>query len=330
MRLMVLAVLLALICPSRGRETSSASPQSPSIESLQRQLSSSQKVAVDEFWAPISIRCCPLVEADSTDPNYSLVTFVWKGAPGTKNVVVISPLALVDFGNAIMQRVGDTEIRFRTYRMRNDTRMTYRFAVNDTLVPFEKEKNFFSRMKSWETDPGNPRTFDIGGGVVASVLELAGAPTNKWTRASDTAAKGKITKQEFQSEVLHNQRPAWIYTPANFESDKPYPLLVIMDGESYTSLIPMPTILDNLLAAKAIPPVVAVLLGNGPGEARDHEMDCTRLWADAMVKEVLPWLRLQQHLRFAGNITIIGDSLTGLAAGCAAHDYPDIFHKVIS
>ena len=30
----------------------------------------------------------------------------------------------------------------------------------------------------------------------------------------------------------------------------------------------MPTILDNLIATRAIPLVVTVLLGNGPGEAR--------------------------------------------------------------
>jgi hypothetical protein len=114
MRVMLLAVLTALICPSLGQETSPASPQSLSIESLQRELSSVQKVAVDAFWARVSIRCCSIVESDPTDPNYSLVTFVWKGGPGTKNVVVISPLALVDFDDAIMQRLGDTEIWFRT------------------------------------------------------------------------------------------------------------------------------------------------------------------------------------------------------------------------
>jgi enterochelin esterase-like enzyme len=214
--------------------------------------------------------------------------------------------------------------------MRSDARMTYRFAINDTLVPFEKEKNLFSRMKAWDSDPLNPISFQVGGGVVASVLELPGAPSDKWTLVSDTSAKGKVVKQEFQSDLLQNHRPAWIYTPAHFEPGQTYPLVVILDGEAYTSLIPMPTILDNLIAAKAIPPVVAALLGNGPGDARDREMNCNRLWSGVLVNEVLPWLRLQQHLKFAENITIVGDSLTGLAASYAAHDYPGTFRKVIS
>jgi enterochelin esterase-like enzyme len=318
---------LLLICPCVGQEISV--PRSPAIDLLQHRVSSGQKTAVDEFWARLSIQHSPIVEADPTDSNLSLVTFVWKGARDTNNVVVISPLTLVDFDGAIMQRVGDTDVWFKTYRMRNDASMTYRFAINDTLVPFEKEKNLFSRMKSWEADPLNPLSFQVGGGMVASVLELPEAPSDKWTRELDPSAKGKLVEQQFQSELLQNHRPAWIYTPTHFDPGKTYPLLVILDGESYTSLIPMPTILDNLIAAKAIPPVVAVLLGNGPGDARDREMNCSRAWSDALVNEVLPWLRLQ-HLRFADNITIIGDSLTGLAASCAARDYPGTFRKVVS
>jgi len=230
-----------------------------------------------------------------------------------------------------MQRVAETNTWFKTYRMRNDARMTYRFAVNDSLVPFEKEKNFLGRMKSWKTDPENSRNFDIGFGIVASVLELPGAPSDKWTHDSNIPNKGNVIKSEFHSEILHDGRSVWIYTPSNFDPRRAYPLLVIMDGESYTSLIPLPIILDNLIAAGDIPPVTAVLIGNGPGDARDREMSCNKEWSNALVKEVLPWLKLQQGLRFnAENTVIMGDSLTGLAAACAAHDHPDVFPKVIS
>jgi enterochelin esterase-like enzyme len=327
-RVLALPILFLLLIPlSVGQET--AVPRSPAIDRLQHRISSGQKTAVDEFWMRLSIQHAPIIETDPTASNFSLVTFVWRGARDTNNVVVISPLTLVDFDEAIMQRLGNTDVWFQTYRMRNDARMTYRFAVNDSLVPFEKEKNLFGRMQSWKADPLNPVSFQVGGGIVASVLELPEASSDKWTHVSDTSAKGKLVEQEFHSETLKNHRPAWIYTPADFDPDKTYPLLVILDGESYTSLIPMPTILDNLIAAKAIPPVVAVLLGNGVGDARDHEMNCNRAWSDALVNEALPWLRLQ-HVKFADNITIVGDSLTALAASCAARDYPGTFHKVIS
>ena len=284
-----------------------------------------------EFWSRIASQHSPMVEPDFSDPKYSLVTFVWRGDRETKNVVVVTPLALIDFEGAIMRNVPGTDVWFKTYRMRKDARLSYRFAVNDTLVPFDQDKNFFARMKSWQTDPWNAQQFDMGGGIMASVLELPDAPSDKWTRVSDTVPKGNTAKYEFRSDLLHNQRSAWIYTPANFVPGKAYPLLVIMDGESYTTLIPMPTILDNLIAAGSIPPVTAVLLGNGPGDARDTEMNCNPTWSKSLVKEVLPWLRVQHDLTFADeSITIIGDSLTGLAAACSARDYPKVFGKVIS
>jgi enterochelin esterase family protein len=331
MRWHSLVVLLLLVRVGWGQQAPPESPQSPAIRLLEQQTSSSDRSAVSGFWARLADEHSPVVERDPADSEYSLVTFVWRGDSTTKNVVVISPLALVNFENALMQRLGETDVWFKTYRMRNDARMTYRFAVNDTLVPFEQEKNFFERMKSWKTDPMNPSRFDMGGNVMVSVLELHDAPSDKWTHDSKTVPKGMLTKQQFQSDLLHNQRQVWIYTPPNFDPRKTYPLLVVMDGESYTSLIPMPTILDNLIAAGAIPPIVAVLLGNGPDDARDREMNCNKMWGEALVKEILPWLRLQHNLKFEDkNTVIIGDSLTGLAAACAACEHSATFPKVIS
>jgi len=307
----------------------SPTPQSPAIQALSQEVAAGHLTAVDDFWSQIAQQHTPLIETDSGD--YSLVTFLWRGDQQTKNVVVVTPLALINFSDAILQKLPGTDVWYKTYRMRNDARMSYRFAVNDSLVPFDQDPNFFARMKSWQLDANNPRHFDVGMGITASVLELPGAPSDKWTRSSPTVTKGSLAKDDFTSESLHNQRPVWLYTPANFQPTRSYPLLVFMDGDSYTSLVPIPTILDNLIAARAIPPVVAVLLGNAPDNARDVEMNCNRTWSDSLVKEVLPWLRTHHNLKFAdGNITIVGDSLSGLAAACAARDYPKVFGKVIS
>ena len=308
---------------------SSVSPESPAILALSRQVAAGHVTAADDFWALIARQHTPLIEPDSGD--CSLVTFLWRGDQQTKNVLVITPLALINFNDAMLQNLQGTDVWYKTYRMRNDARMSYRFAVNDSLLSFDQDANFFARMKSWQLDANNPRQFDAGMGITASVLELPGAPGDKWTRSSPTTAKGSVAKHDFSSEMLHNQRPVWLYTPASFDPGKSYPLLVIMDGDAYTSLVPMPTILDNLIAARAIPPVVAVLLGNASNDGREVEMNCNKKWSDSLVKETLPWLRTHHNLRFTdGNVTIIGDSLSGLAAACAARDYPTVFGKVIS
>lgn len=308
-----------------------STPECAAIRELKLQVLSGKAAAADEFWSTVSARHSPLVEPDPSDLNYSLVTFVWRGDKDTRNAVVVSPISLVDFEDSVMQQVAGSNVWYKTYRMRNDARMTYRIAINDSLVPFEKETNFFERMKPWKPDPWNPLTFSSGMGVVASALELPGAPSDKWTRASESVPKGLVTMSEFKSDILHNQRSVWTYRPPAFESGKNYPLLVILDGESYTSLVPMPTILDTLIAAKAIPPVVAVLIGNAPGDSRDLEMNCNQMLGRSLARELLPWLSTEQELRFDGaNTMILGDSLTGLAAACVAHDFPVFFGKVIS
>ena len=327
----LLAGVLLLARIGLGQAAPSAVPASAAIRELEKQLSTGNDAAADNFWSSVSLHHSPIVELDPADANYSFVTFVWRGDQATRNVVVVSPLALVNFEDAEMRQISGMSVWYKTYRVRNDARMTYRFAVNDSLVPFEKEPNFFERMKSWKTDPQNPQTFNVGGGILASVLELPSAPSEKWTETRESAPKGTISQHSFESPLLQNQRTIWVYKPPHFELGKSYPLLLIMDGDSYTSLIPTPVILDNLIAARAIPPVTAVLIGNGPGDARDREMNCNRLWSQALAKELLPWLRSELVLRFEDkDSVIVGDSLTGLAAACAAHDFPAVFGKVIS
>lgn len=326
--LLVLALLLARL---GAGQTASSARESNAIRELRKKLSAGKSTALDDFWSSLSTYHSPIIEVDPADANNSFVTFVWQGDQTTRNVVAVSPLALVNFNDAVMLQLPRTNVWYKTYRMRNDARMSYRFAVNDSLVPFEKETHFFERMKFWKTDPRNPRTFDVGGGIVASVLELPGAPSNEWTEPRESVPKGMLSKSSFASDLLHNERSIWIYKPPGFEPGKSYPMLLIMDGESYTSLIPIPAILDNLIAARAIPPATAVLVGNGPGDARDEEMNCNPLWGQSLAKELLPWLRDEQSLRFEDkDIVIVGDSLTGLAAACAAHDFPAAFSKAIS
>ena len=315
--------------PTRAQDASSV--QSPAIQSLTQRRSSGDVEAVQGFWTAVSKHGSPLIEPDPAAPQYSLVTFVWRGDKDTKNVVAVTPLTLINFADAVMRNVPNTDVWYKTYRMRNDARMTYRFAVNDTLIPFDQDKNVFARMKTWQIDPNNPRQFDVGMNITASVLQLPMAPDDKWTIESPAVAKGVVAKLDFHSDLLANQRPVWIYRPPRYSTGKTYPLLIFMDGESYTSLVPVPTILDNLIAAKAIPPVIAVLVGNGSGDARETEMNCNRSWSDSLVKELLPWLKTDQGVSFApASILVIGDSLAGLAAACAAHDYPKVFGKVIS
>jgi enterochelin esterase-like enzyme len=65
-----------------------------------------------------------------------------------------------------------------------------------------------------------------------------------------------------KSAQMGNERKFWIYTPLQY-TDKGlgnYGLIVLFDGFSYLHWVPVPTILDNLIHAGKIPPIVAVLV----------------------------------------------------------------------
>jgi enterochelin esterase-like enzyme len=306
----------------------SSIPTSSAVAKFIEQVSGGAREAEALFWKQLEPAGTPIVERiDGTDE--SLVTFVYRGNSSVANVVVVTPAALVDFSDAVMTKVPKTQTWFKTLRLRNDTRFTYRFAPNDSLIPFDRpDRNFMTRMKSWVRDPLNQKEFRFEDGAEASVLELPAAPSDALLIQRNDVAQGLLTAVKLPFPEP-NGRPAWIYTPPRFTRGGRYPLVVFMDGESYTTLIPTPTILNNLIARGAIPPVIAVFLASD-GSTRDTEYNCSRDWSDLLALHLVPWVRAEYG---AGSeqtkTTVAGYSLGGLAAACAALHHPEVFGNVL-
>jgi enterochelin esterase-like enzyme len=325
----LLVMLVILSGVSIGHAQSEKPAESPKIRELEQR--AKDPPADEQFWQEIKISGAPLVEPITGDPQYSLVTFLWRGDPSTRNVVVVSPLALISLQQAEMTQLPGRDVWYLTYRMRNDARMAYRFSPNDSLVPFESEPNFFARMSNFKRDPFNAKTYDYGGEMTASLLELPGAPSDRWIQAHTEIPHGAVKESKLQSAILKNERSVWLYTPPGYDPSRTYPLLVVMDGDSYTTLVPTPTILDNLIHEGKIPPIVALLVGNASAEARDTELNCSRSWGDFLVKEAIPWIETTEQVHVATKrVLIAGSSMGGLAAACAAVDHPEIFGEVLA
>jgi enterochelin esterase-like enzyme len=143
--------------------------------------------------------------------------------------------------------------------------------------------------------------------------------------------RGAVDKGTFHSKTLGNDRDVWLYTPAGFSDDGgPYPLLVVLDGGAYTTLVPVPTILDNLISQRRIPATVAVMVGSAAGR-RDAEQSCSTGFSDFLAKELVPRVRARYVASADSRLTVIGGSSRGaLAASCAAFRHPDVFGKVLS
>jgi enterochelin esterase-like enzyme len=305
----------------------SGTPSSRLIDSLARPDTNSEYV-----WQALRSRALPLVERIRGDSGHAVVTFVWHGDSTTRNVVVVSPLTLVDFAGSIMTRLGRTDIWYRSFVLPTDVRFVYRFAPNDNLVPFERDTNLFSRLGTMQRDPLNPRTFDYGAFGTMSIVELPDAPSDTLIRRRPSVRAGVVARFLLPSHVLKQDRVIWVYTPPAYAGStgaRP-PVVVLSDGESYQSLIPTPVILDNLIADSAIPPVVVVFVDN-PIAAREHDLNCNPEWGAFLATQVMPWLDAHYRITRDPRRRVVGGySLGGLAAACVAIQYPTTFGNVIA
>lgn len=159
------------------------------------------------------------------------------------------------------------------------------------------------------------------------------ATNNAWYQKNPGTPKGRLTFYQFSSLLLKNRREIGVYTPPSYQSAAaPYPLLIVFDGQAYTSqLIPGPTIIDNLIGEGKIPPLVAVFVSSMDQTTRNRELPCNDLFGKSLVNEFLPWVQSHFHVAATPSQTILaGSSYGGLAAAYTALCYPQHFGNVLS
>jgi enterochelin esterase-like enzyme len=321
-------VCCLLICPATFSQREITSPQ---LTALGDEVKAGSKTALELFWQQLSKMGTPLIEPLKGDANHVLMTFLYRAKEETKNVVVFGGPAGNDVINNQMTHMPDTDLWYRTYRVRNDARFTYTFSVNDSLVPFDKvpPNEIMRRASTFKYDQLNPKRIVS---FTPSLVELPQALAQPYSQEKAAVAKGKVEKQRFKSTLLNNERNIWIYTPAGYNATaKPYGLLVVFDGNTYLTAVPTQTILDNLLAQKLIPPMVAVIVDNVSQAGRGVELPCNPTFADFLAKELVPMIRKQFNISKRPAETVVaGSSYGGLASTYTAFRHPEVFGNVIS
>lgn len=209
-----------------------------------------------------------------------------------------------------------TATRVKTDRVPSDVRFTYMLRVNDGDL---------------QLDPLNPRRF-----AGRSAAEAPDAPTQTWAKERNEVPRGELTHHKFRSQVLQEERSFGVYTPAGYATrTTPLPLLVVFDGEAYGNAadapVPTATILDNLIDAKKVPPISAVLVDNMNQAARDRDLKCSRSFQRFLTDELLPWVRERYGVsKRAADVILAGSSDGGLCALCTAESSPNVFGAVLS
>jgi enterochelin esterase-like enzyme len=125
-----------------------------------------------------------------------------------------------------------------------------------------------------------------------------------------------------------------VYVPAGYVAGTEVPVLIGADGPDQVLF----SVLDALIAQKRIPPIVAVSIGNGSGDAqgsqRGLEYDTmSGRYSDFVETEVLPLVEREAGVRLTrdpeGRATM-GSSSGAAAALIMAWYHPERYHRVLS
>jgi len=329
--------------------TARLAPPKPVVESqriraLRASVERRERDSVDSFWEEVKRAGAPLIEPIAGDRENMAVTFLWKGRPDTQNVMVLwLPYAGVAPDEYLMTRLSGTNVWYKTIKVDRKMRLAYTLAPNAArLHPLSlgiDNEAITMIAAAARPDPLNPKRYRVDPQSVdapeyrgQSVLEMPDAPPQPWIARRPGVPAGRVDEHRFKSTALNNEREIAIYLPPQYSPHaEPYPLLVLFDEDAYLSLVPTPTILDNLISEARIPPVVALLVGNAPGDARDRELACNPEFNRALVTELLPWAhRLYSFTSDPRHTVVGGSSRGGLAAACAGLWQPETFGNVLA
>jgi enterochelin esterase family protein len=176
---------------------------------------------------------------------------------------------------------------------------------------------------------------------------VAGVPSGKVVTFTMNSADSKIypgiakdmpNPPDLTNVATHPQpysRTVTVYVPANYVAGTPAPLIVSLDGTGY---LMNHYVLDNLIAQHRIPPVVAVMIANGGGDAqgsqRGLEYDTmSGLFAEWIESEVMPLVEKNAGVKITkdpeGRMAM-GGSSGAAAAFTMAWFHPELYHRIVS
>ena len=135
--------------------------------------------------------------------------------------------------------------------------------------------------------------------------------------------------------VVPYTRQVTVYIPSQYVPGTPAPFLVSQDSMGRGEL---PTILDNMIAARRLPVMVAIMINSGGGDAQGSERGLeydtmSGKYAEFVENEVLPKITQDYHVTFTTNPNArmtMGGSSGGSAALSMAWYHPELYHRVLT
>lgn len=302
------------------------------IKKLKLNIQNDEKKALNEFLEFLKEKGNPIIEPIIDEPDYSLVTIFHFAEQPINNVLIISRIlpALTDenIEEHLLDRIRDTNLWYGTYKVRNDVKFSYNLFPNDSLLIGCPE-----RCKNMKADKFNKNklTFNRPGSFIVETpyVNMPNSDENFWLEEKINIPKGTITKLEFESSYFIEPRVINLYKPYGHSKDSsPYGFIALTDGYDYINVLKAEQVLNNLIADKKIPPIVAIFIDTI--DKRSQDLSCNDLFCSSVANEMIPWLREKYNLSEEPQNAIIGGlSLGGLTATYMGLKHSEVFGNVL-
>lgn len=275
---------------------------------------------VTSFWSEVQQTGTPLIEPTDRDGQL-LVTWLYREQDRPiEAIALVEPFSWKPQEQRMLTRLGSSDIWYISWFVRDDLRGSYSFNIKwaDANKPEPQEDPLAANLESetWDTN-----------GAPTSILVMPNAAPLPWRHAGESVHRGTLHRHTWRSEILNNQRTIVVHTPAGYQtSEGPFPFIVIFDGEEPG--YPGPEVIDNLIAAGKIPPLVAILVDQI--EIRDKELPGNPDFSRAIATELVPMMREEYNLSHDPKDAVLnGGSYGGFCAGYTALHHSDVFGNAI-
>lgn len=276
---------------------------------------------IDTFIEGIRATGAPLIENDST------VVFLYRGE--TDSVGLVGDMT--DWTDPIpLIRIENTDLWYYRATFEPDARLQYGFQLPDAVMPVPDPLNPYRVLDGWE------EVFaDWGGHSELAMPQYAHRPVFAAIRDGTEGGYERVTRHEVPAGALGYPHDIYIYLPSGYgRTQRRYPVVYLQDGQDYIEYAHTPAVLNALIHAGQIEPVIAVFVAPPnrhqpamPNRATEYGLndDYIRFFSQELVPFVEARYRTQQD---SAARLVVGSSYGGLISVAIAFRHPDVLGLV--
>ena len=268
------------------------------ISSLEDSISKS--VAVDSFINYARTKGIPFIEGDTA-------TYIYRN--NVSSVEVTGDFN--EFSPYLdLSRIDGTDLFYFSDQYESNARLDYQFRINGTTVLL---------------DPENPDSL-LGYYGYKSELAMPEYIQPWEIEFNPNIPPGSVIDTSIYSSIVGDTYQLKIYLPPQYNSSViDYPTAYFQDGFSYTDWGSTINILDNIIDAELIQPIIAVFVKPNDRNS-EYAFGLRNLYRTFFVNELVPFVdSTYRTIKSASQRLVMGDSYGGNISVLISYNHPDIF-----